>query len=341
MAKKTTTTYTGTSTDNTANTSGSSRTGTTGVNAPDWLLDPAKGIAGGINDLVSQGPEGFGPQVSDAQRAAWQSAQTMPGVDFSKSSDAFGGIQDITAGGVSGGNINGESLLSGLENYYNPFKDQITNPVLSDYDFQADQTRAGQAADAARNKAFQGSRYGIQEAETEGQLARGRAATEGGLLKDMFTESTRLSGEDAGRRQDASTTNANLALQASMANQSANLRAAEANQRLGVDRAKGYGDITAAEQADRFNRLDAQGEYGAQESGFLTDAANYPAEYLKQMGDLYAGLDPSSYFGKTATDDSSGWDTSATTSTKTGTEKTKKTQGLIDWAGDFLTAAAG
>lgn len=294
-------------------------------NVPDWLLDPAKRLAGGVGSVLDQGPDPFAPKITSNQTGAWDAGAGLQGADYSEPNSILrngGG-----AGSIAAHNIKGESLLTGLEDYYNPFKDQITNPVLNDFDAQAGQTRAGQAAEAARNKAFQGSRYGIQEAETEGQLARGRAATEGGLLKDMFSESTRLSGEDAGRRQDASRANQMAALQADMSNQQTTL----ANERLGIDRAAGLSSNIGAADASNLNNLKTRTDIANNEADRRDAVAQYPIEYLKQAGGLFEGMNPSQYFGTTT-------DIAGATSSD---ELTKQKLSPLDWFGNALTAAAG
>src|SRR5436190_159779 len=273
----------------------------TTAQVPDWLKTPAMNIAGNISTLGNQGPAAFGPQTSAAQQQAWGDAgglTTSP--RFKQAGDALSGV-----GNVSADQVTGQSILDGgLDRYYSPFKDQVLNPAMADFDAQAGQTRAGQAAAAARNRSFQGSRYGLQEAETEGQLARGRAATEGGLLGDMYTQATGLAGEDAGRRQ-----------QAMMGNQSANLQAAQGNQNMELERARQLAGLGTAEGADTRANLDLRDKFG----GEATDQGNaerqYPIAFNSQMGGLLNNLNPAMYSGS-STD---------TTGTQTGTKDSTTT----------------
>lgn len=290
------------------------RTGTTSAtpNVPDYIQEPVKNYAGQLNGVIQQGPDAFKPQITEGQQTAWDRGQNLQGPDFGESND-------ILRGGTSVGarDVQGESLLSGLGDYYNPFKEQITNPVLADYDEQSGITRAGQAAEAGRNRAFQGSRYGIQEAQTEGQLARGRAATEGDLLGRMFDTSTRLSGEDAGRRQ-----------QAAMSNQQADLTSSQANQQAEIARARELAANTgAASEADRINAKFAADSAQA-EADALNAQQQYPLDFLKQTGGLLPTLDP--YIGRDVT----------MSDTTTGTTKKKDTATAGDWFGDAATSIA-
>jgi hypothetical protein len=289
-------------------------TGTTTPNVPDWIQQPAQTLAGGIDDFAKQGSTPFTPQTNDLQKQAWGAAANLGSNDagYGDVSSAIGNVGNVTANDVTG-----ESLLTGLDQYYNPFKEQITNPVLSDFDFQAGQTRASQAAQAAGNQAFRGSRYGVQEAQTEGDLARARAATEGGLLQNMFTESTGLSAQDAARRQAAATSNQGAQLQASMANQSAGIQKAQ---------------MTAALQAQKESdaRANTAVMTGAGQNQF--DIANqikeYPIEFQKKIEGLLQGLNPALFTGQTITGSS------------TGSGTTTANQGLGAWIGDALVAAA-
>jgi hypothetical protein len=279
-------------------------------------------VAGNITGLMNQGPSQFTPQISDLQQQAFSGAKALTTSPLlQQSADVYNSLSPYTAQNVSAGTpisadqVQGQSLLDNLSSYYNPFKDQVLNPVMSDYDYQAGQTRAAQAAAAAQNKAFGGSRYGVQEAQTEDSLARGRAATEGGLLGQMYTQATGLSSEDAARRQAAMTSNQAANLQASQSNQQAALQAAIANQSAGqsaaalnqqglLGKAAGLESVGAEQGADTRANLGVQAGLG----GIQTDAENairqYPLEYQQQIEGLLGGLNPALYTGQTSTGNS-------------------------------------
>ena len=292
-------------------------TGTTTPNVPTWISDPAKSMAGNITNLMGQGPSAFTPTTSGLENQVTDAAANyQPTSDYTDARSALANVGSVTTPTRSAV----QSLLSNLAAYYNPFKEQITNPVLSDYDEQAGQTRAAQAAQAAAGKAFQGSRYGIQEGETEGALARGRAATEGGLLKDMFTESTTLANEDAQRAQ-----------QAAMANQSAKLAAQQGNQSSRLAAAQGYAGIDTAQNANQLAGLGLQNTIGQRATDEQQLQQQYPLQFANQTEGLLSGLDPALYTGSTITGHTTG----------TGTGTTTAGQGLGGWIGDALVAAAG
>lgn len=256
-------------------------------NVPDWLLQPAQSLAGNLGGLIKQGSGAFTPQTSNLQTQAFDTAGTL------SPSPLYGDAATAVKGA---GPVQGQSLLDGLSSYYNPYKDQVLNPVLNDYDVNAGKTRAAQAAHAAGSGAFRGSRYGVQEGATEGELARGRASTEGGLLSDMYTQATGLSGQDAQRRQDAMTGNANRQLQQGM-DLSGIADAAGSNDRANV----GVQDLLGGQKTDQGN---AQ--------------TQYPITFNNQLEGLFSGLDPSTFTGQSV--DSTGHTTG--TGSATGTPST-------------------
>lgn len=293
--KKTKTTSATTSQDNS--------TSTVTPTVPDWIADPSKQIAGNVQGLLDQGSSAYAPTISGLQQQAFDAAGNLgqgSNSYFNQAGDALSNLGNISADQITAASL----LDNGLDRYYNPFKDQVLNPVLADYDQQSGITRAAQAAQAAKGKAFQGSRYGIQEAATEGELARGRSSAEGTLLNQMYSQATSLAEQDAARRQAAA-----------LANQQASLQAAQANQAAQLQQAQQLAQLGLSSGSEQRANLGVQAGLG----GILTDAQNaiaqYPIQYQQQMAGLLAGLNPSLYTGKTV--DSTGTSTSNTNSTTT------------------------
>src|SRR4051812_43561676 len=122
-----------------SSTSNNTSMATTSNEVPDWIKNPAMANASNIGSIISQGPGAYAPQVSDLQQKAFDAAGGL------KNSAFFGQAGDVLNGVGEGAYkpVQGASVLDGgLERYYNPFKDQVLNPALSDYDFQSGQTRA-------------------------------------------------------------------------------------------------------------------------------------------------------------------------------------------------------
>lgn len=290
-------------------------TATTSNTVPDWIKQPTMNVAGQIGGLLDQGAGAYTPQMSGLQQEAVARAgglKTSP--YFQQAGDALGNVGDVAYTPYSAQTFDAQSLLDGLDKYYNPFKEQVLNPVLNDYDVQSDETRAAQAADAARNRSFQGSRYGVQEAATEGQLARGRAATEGGLLGQMYTQATGLSATDAAARQQAAAANAAAANQAAAANAQGTFAAAQANQAAQLQRAQQLAALGATQGSEERANLGVQAGLG----GVLTDFENtqrqYPIQFLQQNEGLLSGLNPELYTNKTINTSGSNTATGSSTS---------------------------
>lgn len=282
----------------------SASTANSAVNVPQWLLDPAQQIAGGIGSLTSQGPDPYTPQVSDAQQAAQGAGADRllaGGWGYGNARDAATAVPNVQAG----------SVLDGLSNYYTPFKDQVLNPVLDDYDHQAGITRAAQAAQGAQG-AFQGSRFGVREAQTEGELARGRAATEGGLLGDMYTQATGLSAADKARQ----------------------LQADQGNQQAGLQRAGLLADIANDQSGMYRQNLTLADQLGKEQTDQANAQRQYPLSFAKDMTGLFQGLDPSAFFGKTVNT------TGTSSGTSNSTSNTTQSDSLLGQLGQVAQIAA-
>ena len=349
-----------TSTNQTQNTASTST-----PNVPDWIANPTQQAAGNIANAQAMGPGQFTPGISDVQQQAYNQAQylqgssanydtatnilkNIPGVTNGggyQSIGGGGGVADITNGGVIDP-VTGQSVLTNLDAYYNPFKSQILNPVLADYDYQSGQTRAAQAAAAAKGGAFGGSRYGIQEAQTEGDLARGRASTEGGLLNSMYTQAAGMSEADTARRQAADLANqqgqeftAGQNLTASQANQQAALNekarqfaadqanqsagltvagrqqaAEEANQAAELQRAGLLSSVGTAQGADARANVALQNDIGSSMTSLQNVIKQYPLAFQQQISGLLQGLNPGLYTGQSSTGTGSSQGTSTETS---------------------------
>lgn len=307
-----------------ASTTNAATTGQSRVDVPDWLLDPAQKQAGMIGGIMGGGAGQFTPQLSGlSQQTAQNVANLNPtGSAYNETADAYRGVGNVTADQVTG-----QSLLTNLKDYENPYKEQVLNPVLTDYDVNSGKVRAAQAAQGARG-AFGGSRFGVREGETEGNLSRGRAATEGGLLNQMFDTSTRLSGEDAGRRQ-----------QAMLANQSANLQAGQGNQRAMLDRASGLGKVAGATQGDIRETLGLQGQVGGQLTDFENAQRQYPLQFAQTTGGLLGQLNPGQYFGQSQQGTSASNTVGSQDTTSHEKEVSKSNPGLLGTIGGVMDLA--
>lgn len=313
-------------------------------NVPDWLSQPYQTSAGQVGQLQHMDPTQFAPQVTGLQSQAFAGAGNLAtSPNYGQATGQLNNINynpsQVSAPTASAGNVTSASLLDGLQNYYTPFKDQVMNPVMNDYDVNSGKTRAAQAAQAASTGAFRGDRYGLREAATEGELSRGRAATEGGLLSDMYGQATSLSGQDAARRQEASTANAGLQTQTSIANAQNGLTASGENAANGINangqRITGAGLLSTIGQnegADARANVGTQLGAGTAQQSIQDAIRQYPIQYQQQIQGLLAGLNPELFTGKSV--DSNG------TSSSTGKSTVTTTPSLMDTAGKVAQMAA-
>jgi hypothetical protein len=263
---------------------------TTTPSVPDWLLNPAQNVAGQLGGLLGGNAGQYTPGMSDLQKQANTAASNLtPSTSYGDATTAVGNV----------GDVQGQSVLDNLGSYETPYRDSVLNPVLNDFDQQAGQTRAAQAAAAARGGAFGGSRYGVAQAQTEDNLARGRAATEGSLLNNLYTQATGLSEADAARRQQAM----------------------QGNQQVGLQKAGLLTNIGSAQGADQRANLALQGQFGEDATNLENQAKQYPLQYQAQLEGLLGGLNTGQYSGQS----------------QTGVQDTHGTQTVSDPTGQLLS----
>lgn len=240
---------------------------------PDWASNLTQGVAGRVGGLLDIDPQTTVAPAHGLQSRAGAGAQDLSGQTWNYE----GGI-DLTRGVANTAwldgymrtptpNVQSESLLSNLDAYMSPYTKEVVDTALADYDFGAGQTRAQQALDLAGSGAFGGSGSALTRSMTEDAILRGRATTSANLRDQAFQRGTALSNQDADRRQQANTLNAQLALQdwnqrvgQYMAGQDQRLRAGaqlaglagdfEANQRANI--------ATQAQMGDALREVDQQ-----------------------------------------------------------------------------------
>jgi len=239
------------------------------------LFGQAADMLGGLGGANTAGFTGYNPTQAQAQGYTASQVSTP---QLGPASQV--GYDPYKASGL---------LDNGLEQYTNPYQRQVTDAYSTDFDVNAGKTRAAQAAAGAQNRAFSGSRYGIQEAETEEGLARARASGLGSILQGGFDRATSLADSDANRTQSAASENARLALQAGLANQGANNQFALSQ--AGMDQTGALSNQAANNQAGQYNsgllaNLSQFNAGAANEAGqFNANASNTNQQFNAQQGD--------------------------------------------------------
>ncbi|WP_340647541.1 hypothetical protein [Phenylobacterium sp.] len=235
---------------------------------PDWLSHGTESLNLGIQKIGGASPYDYVAPVSALERQAESGAAALGKL---AGGDARTVGSDAWFSSLLGGpapSVSSASLLDNLSAYYNPYQDRVTDAAMADFDANAGRTRAAQDLAIAGQGAFGGSGAALAKSQTEGELARARSSELSQMLSDMFTTSAGLSGQDADRRQQASSANAQLALQDSQ------MKLQAALDRAGGNRA----DITT------------QAALGAQLRGADDAMRKAPISTLASQIDMFSGL---------------------------------------------------
>lgn len=243
-------------------------TKTSTPNVPDWLAQPTQSFASNLTKLSATDPYSLVSGADPLQSQAAAGASQL-------GSDAASWIPALM--NKAAPTVNAESLLTNLESYYNPYRKEVTDTAMADFDADAGRTRAQQDLSLAGSSAFGGSGAALTKSMTEGELARARSSQLAGMLSDMFTTSAGLSNSDAARRQSANEANASLDLQT---------RAQKA--------ALGFG----RDESERAN-IATQAGIGEALRGIDTEQKQAPFNLQDWLTQNLAGLNPALFTGQT------------------------------------------
>lgn len=160
--------------------------------------------------------------------------------------------------------------------YTNPFDQSVIDTTLAGYDQNAARTMAQQEAQGAGAGALGGSRFGVEQGITAGQLALGRAQTEAQLRDTGFNTAAGLGAQDAAAGNNMLQFNANQ-------QDNALNRQLQAAGLLG-DQANNYDANTRAD-------LGLMGDLGTQQRDIESAYTNAPLTQLQAVGQL-SGMTP-------------------------------------------------
>ncbi|MDO8380521.1 hypothetical protein [Phenylobacterium sp.] len=259
---------------------------------PDWLSNMTQSLNLGIQKVGGASPYDYVAPVSALENQAAKGAANLGG---QRGADANTAGSDAWFSKLLNGpapSVTSASLLDNLSSYYSPFRKEVTDSAMADFDADAGRTRASQDLAIAGQGAFGGSGAALTKSLTEGELARARSTKLSQLLSEMFTVGAGLSGQDADRRQQASAASAQIAAQDNQ------MKLQAANDRAASDRA----DIAT------------QASVGAQLRGADQAMRQAPISTLNSQIEMFSGLPLSLFSGQTT--DSQG--TSSSTTRETG-----------------------
>lgn len=151
------------------------------------------------------------------------------------------------------GQVGSERWDTGAANaYMNPYVDTALRSTLDEMTRQNDQQRLADQGRAAKAGAFGGSRHGIIDAERDRNLTRAMADTTAQAMNQAYGQAQNQFNADAGRSQQASTTNVANDLERQKANQGLGIQALLSDQSA-VNRASefGAGQVLQADLANQ------------------------------------------------------------------------------------------
>lgn len=302
-------------------------TSTTTPNVPQWGVDSLgpNGLNGMIEKLAGTDPQSFVTDASPLQSGAFDAAGHLGGWQNGIGTSDSIGTNVANAGQSSATNapMTAAGIFDkGISQYLNPETDNVVTSTLNDFDNSAGQVRAAQEAKGAQAGAFGGSRFGLQEGETEGQLARARANTESTLRQTAFDKATGLANSDADRRQQAHQTNATLGTQVSEFN--AGERDTDLNRALSV--ANLLSGNSTALHGGQLADIGAQADLGATQRDIAQSKATAPISMAQTIAALLGQNQLGLLTGQTTNSSSTGH--SATNQTETPSTWTQIGNGI-------------
>ncbi len=302
----------------------SSGTSTTQNTLPDYASNAIQDYTGRVTDLMGQDPASLVAPTNDTQKGVFSAARSLlsgqPNPNLTAASSAAQGAVGQRYQ-LPAGLETGESLLSNLEDYYNPFEQRVIDTSLADHDVEAGKQRAAYAAQEALNRGFSGSRGALTEAALEGELIRARDTLGSGLRYQGFNTATDLSNKDADRRQQAKQFAAQLGLSAF-----------EGGANRDVSAAGVLGQLGQAEGQENRQNLALAGDIGSMERGIAQEGLDAPLSQMSRISQLLQGAQFGLVGGSTT--NQSG------TVNSTGTSVTKSTPSLMDRVGQAIQIAA-
>lgn len=218
--------------------------------------------------------------VAQAQAAMAQAGQVGPAAQAAlhqAQAAQLGDAQSVNLGGYDAAQAQAASMLDNFAAYQNPATQSLVDATMAAYDDQAGRQQAAFQAQAAKNKAFGGSRYGIAEAQFAADTDRNRALTDAQLRDNAFARASQNAQFDAGNRQQASLFNAGALNDAS---------------RFTAD-ARNTGSLFNAQAANDFARTRAgfEQETNLANAGWGNQNAQFNAGESNQNARTQAGLD--------------------------------------------------
>lgn len=314
-----------TSSSSTLSNSNTTERGSVTPTNPLWVTEGVQGLGSRLSQLGQMDPYGLVAPLNGLEQQAMSGAGRLDGYGF-----AYDEAADWTRGVAAqpAPTVQAASLLDGIEAYYNPYRSQVVDAATADFDADAGRTRASQALSLAGASAFGGSGAALTQAFTESELARARNTQLSSLLAGMFNSSAALAGQDADRRQQASSQNAQLAAQ---------------HAALRLQAANGLAGLAGARATSDREDVATQAALGAQARGVDQAYRMAPYTALTSQADIMAKL-PLELFRGSSSEGSSSSNSSSNThgasSSVSTTQSNSRSQGTNTETPSFLDSLA-
>lgn len=301
------------------------QTATTTPDVPTWLQQPYQGVTGQINNLVTSGqPLVSGP--SDLQNTAFQGAQNL------STSPLFGQAADLAgraanAGASSAGPareaVSRNFTDVDLQGYMNPYLAQVMGAYTTDFDANAGRVNAAQDIAGAANGGARNSNNAVQQAITQGELARARGTGVAGIQSDAFNTAAGLATGDLNR--EASTSQFN----AGQANNMSQFNAGQQDNALArmLAGAGTLGQLGQAQGQDERALIGLQYGLGEQQRDIENQTSE--ASRLAMLTQLLGGVPIDQFTGRTVTSDGTQYGKGSSTSVGAGLDDVGKLMAMF------------
>jgi len=274
----------------------SKKTKTTPI-VSDWMMPTLTSQVGRIEAFAGKDPQQFVAPASELQTKAFGDAANLGGWQpvFSQARSIAG---DAAAQGPSSATAyraNTHSIFDdgGIQRYIDPATQNTIDPALRAFDHDRDKRFGRMQADAARNGAFGGSRYGVAQGTFDAESALGRAAMEAEMRRIAYAQGLDTAQQDADRRQQTDMFNAGQETQVSQTNaglqEQRMLRALQAAGLLGD-----IGNNLGAHQRDD---IALTSELGGIQRGIASENLNAEPAQLQLLANLIGGIPVQTYAG--------------------------------------------
>lgn len=180
-------------------------------NAKDTLFSAQQGLTGAQGAALPGAPTLATAGVQKASLPSQYAPATVGNIGYGNVAQAsVGALPDATKvdmagaiGNVQAAGYGGADVLPYVEQFQNPYMNQVVDATMADLGNTQAADRASYARQGAMNNAFGGSRYGIGETNLIDQQGRTRATVGANLRSDAYNNALQAAIQQAGLKNSA------------------------------------------------------------------------------------------------------------------------------------------